>query len=184
MPILWRVCLVDWLRMNIRIPFIKVAGMRYRYWFAVGASIPLGLVFITSGVGKLAGRGAFFLSISSAAVMPPVFATIIATLLPWVELLLGVSLIAGVLSRLSALLSSVLAIDLIIYNTLMIISGLGYEPCGCLGIFERLLSDNLSSINALYVDIGILALALVIYFLQEGKLLNIRPWFLGQSKMR
>ncbi len=151
--------------------------MRYRYWVELSASILLGIVFITSGVGKLLGQSAFFLSMSSSAVLPLVFATIIAAWLPWVELILGVSLIVGVLSRFAALLSSVLAIDLIIYNTWMISHGLAYEPCGCLGIFERLLRGSLSSMNALYVDIGLLTLALVIYFFYPAKLLNVQPRF-------
>jgi hypothetical protein len=88
----------------------------------------------------------------------------------------------GVLSQLAALLSAGLAAGLIFYNTWMISRGLGYEPCGCLGTFERLFTGSLSSINALYVDIGLLALALVIYFSYAGKLLNVRPWFLNRSK--
>ena len=157
-------------------------NMRYRYWITVVAGIVLGLVFIISGVGKLLGQSAFLLSISSSGALSPAFANITATWLPWVELILGVFLIVGVLNHLTALFSVVLVGALIFYNSWMISHGLGYEPCACLGAFEKLFQGRLSTITALYVDIGLLALALVIYFTGPGKLLNIRPWFLGRGK--
>ncbi len=148
--------------------------MRYKYWAALGASILLGLIFVISGLGKLLERNAFLLNISASELLPSGFAAFIATWLPWVELILGVFLIIGLLSRLAALVCAALSGALIFYNSWMIAHGLGYEPCGCLGMFERVFKGNLSSINALYVDIGLLILALVIYFFYPTKLLKMQ----------
>ena len=156
--------------------------MRYKYWITLVASVLLGLVFISSGVGKLLGQNAFLLSIASAIIVPPVVADIIATWLPWVELITGLALLAGVFTQLAALVSAVLAAVFTFHNVWLISHGLGYQPCGCLGVLDKLFGGKLSTINALYIDIGLLVLAVVIYFLGPGKFFNLRPWYWRRSK--
>jgi len=52
-----------------------------------------------------------------------------------------------------------------------------------LGIMERIIHVELSTTGALYLDIGMLALVLIILFCYRGNFLNIHPWFLGRSKI-
>ena len=155
--------------------------MRYRYWICLGASIALALVFLTSGVGKLLGQSAFLLSLSSAYISPE-FSAFIANVLPWVELILGISLIIGIAPQLVGGISTVLVAAFIFHNSWMISQGWGYQPCGCLGVFDKLFEGKLSTFSSLYIDIGLLVLALAIYFAYPGKLLEIRPWFLRRGK--
>ena len=149
--------------------------MRHRYWISVGASVLLGLVFLTAGVGKLLGEGAFLLQISTL-VINPAYASAIAAVLPWVEIILGLSLLTGIVPKIAAGFSSLLVVAFIFYNGWLISKGFGLEPCGCLGIVERLLGNQLSTTQSLYIDIGLLVLALAVFFCYPGKLLNIRPW--------
>ncbi|MFH1382483.1 MAG: MauE/DoxX family redox-associated membrane protein [Chloroflexota bacterium] len=156
--------------------------MRGRYWVALGCSLALGLVFVTSGIGKLLGQSAFLLNVASLAFLPRLFVDVVTRWLPWGELVLGVLLLTGVVIQLTGLLSAILAGALIFHNAWMIGVGLGYQPCGCLGIFERIFQGKLSSAGALYVDIALLVLALAIYFASSGKFLDWRPWFMRRPR--
>ena len=155
----------------------------YRYLLTLGAGIVLGLIFVISGVGKLLGQSAFLLSIESAAFVPPSVAIIIADWLPWVELILGACLIIGIATQLVALFSVVLIAAFVFHNSWMIGHGLRNEPCHCLGVFEQVFQGQLSTIGALYVDIGLFILALVIYFCYRGSFFDVRPWFLRRGRV-
>ena len=156
--------------------------MHYRYWICFGASVLLALVFLTSGVGKLLGETAFLLQIS-AVVINPGLASLIAGWLPWVELVLGVCLLIGIIPQLVAGLSALLVAAFIFHNSWLIGQGLGNEPCGCLGILDRVLGGELSTTGSLYIDIGLVVLALAIYFAYPGRFLDVRPWFLKRRRM-
>lgn len=152
--------------------------MRYCYWIAFVASILLALVFLTSGVGKLMGQSAFLLAVPATYILGFEVSNFIATWLPWLELVLGLCLLVGIFPQIAAGISTLLVAAFILHNGWMIGQGLGYEPCGCLGIMDQIFGGKLSTIGSLYVDIGMVALALAVYFCYPGGLLNTRPWFL------
>jgi uncharacterized membrane protein YphA (DoxX/SURF4 family) len=154
--------------------------VRYRYWISLGASILLALVFLTAGVGKLLGHSAFLLTVSTWVVSEE-FAAFVAAGLPWVELVLGACLLIGIAPQLAGGISTLLVAGFILYNSWMISNGLGHEPCGCLGVLDRLFQGGLSTISSLYIDIGLVILALAIYFAYPGKLLNVRPWLMRRG---
>jgi uncharacterized membrane protein YphA (DoxX/SURF4 family) len=155
--------------------------MRCKYFLVFFASLIVGLIFISSGVGKLLGKGAFLLTISSTLEMPATLASIIANWLPLVELVLGILLVTGVAAQLVALCSTVPIAGFITYNSWMIGHGLAYQPCGCLGVLEKLNVGKLSTIHSLYIDIGLLVLVFLIYFLCPSSLFAMRPWFLKKN---
>ena len=150
--------------------------LRYRYWISLGASVLLGLIFLIAGVGKVLGQSTFLLQVSTL-VMNPSIASAITAVLPWVEIILGASLLIGIVPKISGGLSSLLVVSFIYYDSWLIGRGFGFEPCGCLGIIERLLGNELSTTQSLYIDIGLLVLALGACFCYPGRLLNMRPWF-------
>jgi uncharacterized membrane protein YphA (DoxX/SURF4 family) len=157
--------------------------MRYRYWLTLGASILLALIFLTAGVGKLLGHSAFLLTIESSVLGNQELAAFVASWLPWVELVLGACLLVGIVPQIVAGLSTVLIACFIGYNSLIISQGFGYKPCGCLGVLDRLFQGRLSTTNSLYIDIGLIILALAVYFAYPGKLLNVYPWFLKRGRV-
>jgi uncharacterized membrane protein YphA (DoxX/SURF4 family) len=163
--------------------------MRGKYWLAVGASVILGLVLVAAGLGKLLQRaeaGTIFFA-SYPSYLPdfllPAFFEVVFTWLPYIELIVGLLLIIGIAARLMAAFSSVLIAGFIANNSWLISQGLGYQPCsGCFGMLERITQARLSTVGALYMDMGMLALALIILFYYPGNFLTTRPWFLGRSK--
>jgi uncharacterized membrane protein YphA (DoxX/SURF4 family) len=152
-------------------------SMRVRYWVAFGASILLALVFITAGVGKLMGHSAFLLAVSTY-ILGFEISNFITTWLPWLELVLGACLLVGIIPQIAAGVTALLVAAFIMHNGWMIAHGLGYEPCGCLGVLDQVFGGKLSTIGSLYVDIGLIILALAVYFSYPGRLSNVRPWFL------
>jgi uncharacterized membrane protein YphA (DoxX/SURF4 family) len=151
--------------------------MRTRYWIAFVASILLALVFLTSGVGKLMGQSAFLLTLSTWLISDTI-ANWLGLLLPWVEIVLGLCLLVGLFPQIAAGLVALLSAAFAMHNGWMIVHGLGYQPCHCLGILDQVFGGEMSTITSLYVDIGMIVLALAIYFCYPGRLLNVRPWFL------
>lgn len=68
--------------------------------------LTVGVVFCVSGADKIAGIDAFSAAIEHYKLVPPSVALLIATILPWAELLCGLGLVSGLWSRGSALLTS------------------------------------------------------------------------------
>jgi len=154
-----------------------------KHWLAIGASILLGLVFIVSGLGKLPYHGEFLALILSKSFLTLPQAIIVARWVPWVELVLGSLLIIGIAAKLMAAFSSALIVAFIANNSWMISQGLGYEPCGCFGMVERITQARVSTVGSLYIDIGMLALALIILLCYPGNFRTIRPWFLRGGRV-
>jgi len=157
--------------------------MRYKHGTGVGASIILGLVFVIAGLGKLLGQAESFDTIFNPFpdVLSQVFTGIILTWLPYIEIVLGLLLILGVFARLLSLFSAVLVFGFIVNNSWLLSRGLGYEPCSCLGIVESIIQVELSSTGALYMDVAMLALVVVISYCYQGRFLSIYPWFLRRG---
>ena len=146
-------------------------GRSYRQWAGVGASIVLGLIFIASSLGKLPHQVEFLAIILPKSFLTPLLAQLVASWLPWIELVLGSLLILGIAAKIMASFSAVLIVTFIYYNSWMISHGLGHESCGCFG------EVPLSNMGALYFDIGMLALVVIILFCYPRHFFTIRPWF-------
>jgi len=155
--------------------------MRYRHWIGIAAGILLGLIFLVAGLGKLPGQTEAYMIIFGLqrALLHPTLANHIDTWLPRVELTLGLLLMAGVATRLMTSFSSVLIAAFIFNNGWEIARGAGENPCGCFG--ENSFLGYLSNTQALYLDIGMLALVAVVLLWYPGNWLTARPWFLKKS---
>jgi len=154
---------------------------RYRCRAAIGAGIVLGAIFIASGLGKIPYQEDFLNILLRISFIPAVAAFIIADALPWVELVAGLLLITGVAARLAAGFSTVLIAAFMAVNSWMIVHNMGHEPCGCLGgLVEPL--EYLTSVNALCLDVVMLALAVLILRYYRGGFLDPHPWFSGRVK--
>jgi len=100
----------------------------HRYWGTLAASVVLAVILIATGIGKLVENGQFLLNLESSKIIPSALAHAISTCLPWVEIVLGVALIAGVMVQVVALISTLLAAAFIFHNSWLIAHGMGYKP--------------------------------------------------------
>jgi uncharacterized membrane protein YphA (DoxX/SURF4 family) len=149
----------------------------------VVAAIILGFIFVTSGTGKLPRQGEFLEIIFYSQLIFPFMVNFVNHWLPWVELALGILLVLGIMNKFMASISAVLIVCFIINNAWMQSRGMGYVSCGCFGVWDRILAGDLSVDGALYMDIGMLVLVLLILLLYPRKFFDIRPWFSRDKKL-
>jgi uncharacterized membrane protein YphA (DoxX/SURF4 family) len=105
---------------------------------AVGLRVVLGAVFIYAAYTKLRQSWLLFaLSIDSYQLLPQWAVLTLARTLPWLELALGLALIAGVWLRYTAIAATAI---LMLFFSVMVLSytrGAGID-CGCFGVGEAL----------------------------------------------
>ena len=158
--------------------------MRYKHWLGLGASITLGMIFLVSGIGKLLlQEGKLFETFFPGFLD---FLSLDQTRLlfyglPYVEIAIGTLLIVGFATKLIAALTALLIAAFIASNVWFITHGMGFEPCGCLGIFDRLFQSKLSTQQSLYIDIAMLALILITLLCYQRSFTSIRLWFLKKN---
>jgi putative oxidoreductase len=73
-------------------------------FFALPARLYLGYVFISACLHKIADPGGFAVDVATYQLLPLALINLVAIVLPWVELLAGVLIIAGFRTRAAALL--------------------------------------------------------------------------------
>ena len=159
--------------------------MRGKHWLAIIASIILGLIFVAAGLGKLLQPAEafkiFFTSYPAYLLdsLTPAFFKAIFIWLPRIELIVGLLLIIGVATKLMAAFSSVLIAGFMANNSWLISQGAGYaSPCECFGIVKEITQAKLSTAGALYIDMGMLALVVIILLYYPGNFLTIRHCYL------
>jgi len=126
-------------------------------YVVLSARLLLGFVFVVASIDKLADPNAFAVSISYYRLVGEPIALILATILPWVELLAGLFLLFGIMMRGSSLL---LLLMLVLF-TGGVISGIvrGLDiSCGC---FTR--DPNVDKIGWMKVleNLGLIVLSLI-----------------------
>lgn len=90
----------------------------------------LGAVFLVACIEKIADPSGFAVSIENYRILPPSLVLVVATGLPWIELLCGLALIFGIGYRGASLLT----LTMLVIFTAAVISGLfrGLDiSCGC-----------------------------------------------------
>ena len=94
------------------------------------ARLVLGAVFILSSWGKLHYPRIFAESLLAYQVVPESLVTLVAVILPWLELLAGLSMIAGFRSRASAVVLGGLSVLFMVVVSSVVWKGLDIS-CGC-----------------------------------------------------
>ncbi len=124
-------------------------------------AVCLGLVFLAAGTGKVLEPNEFTRALEGLFFTPEM-ASIIAHSLPWLEISLGILLVIGIVPKITSAVSIGL-ISGFIFSNLWLLMGSGAAiTCGdCFGIWERFLG-SLSPLQALFVDVALLGLALVV----------------------
>ena len=99
-------------------------------YLIVTTRIILGAVFLWASFGKILEPGDFARSISNYHIVPFGIENIVALILPWLELLIGMGLILGIMVDGSVQISAILLIMFILMISQAILRGFNIE-CGC-----------------------------------------------------
>ncbi len=125
------------------------------------ARVIIGFVLIMASVPKVAEPIAFAKSIQAYQIVPTFLVNIFAISIPWLELVIGIFLIFGLLLRGSSLLSAALFAAFSVLIAISLFRGLSID-CGCFGLdgaplsWSRFLEDIvlfLLSLQILYQTI-------------------------------
>lgn len=134
--------------------------------------IVLGTVFIIASLDKIIAPDAFAANILAYKILPYAMVNMFALLLPWIELLCGVFLLAGVLVRPSSFIIS----SLLVVFVIAIVAALAQDlkiDCGCFG------KDHATPIgwDRVLEDIGLLFLGihLVVFPFSKWSIEGLRP---------
>lgn len=116
----------------------------------------LGVTFIVSAVSKLPMQTRFIDVVKDYHMLPDSLAAVYGAALPWLELLIGVYLLLGILLRPSALVTLLISLTFMVANIGAIVKGM--EHCGtCFGEWFPLAAPV-----ALSLDMVIMASAVVL----------------------
>jgi len=123
----------------------------------------LGGLFVYAGVVKVLDPLDFAQNIRNYRLVGQSLSFMAAVVLPWLEILAGVALAAGIWKRASALIISGLLVFFILLTLVTIARGLDVE-CGCFGALSRK-----SGFGVILEDLGMLFMGLCLLFAPEKR---------------
>ncbi len=125
----------------------------------VGARWIVGIVFVFAAVGKIVEPELFARSILRYQLIPVSAVNLVAILLPWIELFVGMALLLGIRTKAAALIAG----GLLVVFTVAIASawarGLNIE-CGC---FTQAAAVSTVSLQKIAENVGLIVGAIVAY---------------------
>lgn len=149
--------------------------MKAKLIFAVRCII--GSSFIVSGITKVFAMTSFIETVYRFNVLPEVFAVPFAVLFPVFELVFGISLVIGYLTRFSAFCICGMLMMMLVAIVPQLLGGPRIDDCGCFGG----LMDSAVNSNLLIRDLVMFAVVWII-FVQDRHLLTLDARLAAESK--
>jgi uncharacterized membrane protein YphA (DoxX/SURF4 family) len=143
-------------------------------WLAVAFRLYIGGIFIYASVYKINYPAEFADSVASYELVPYWAVGVMAVVMPWVELICGVLVIAGIRSKAAIL---VLMGLMVLFTVAIVITLVRGVPIGC-GCFHSL--EDQISWRTFFRDIAWLAITVHVYFYDCR--LHIENLFLARVK--
>jgi uncharacterized membrane protein YphA (DoxX/SURF4 family) len=134
-------------------------------WLQALCRLVLGGIFIYASLDKIAHPHEFAKIIDNYAILPDLLVTLPALVLPWLELIAGLCLVAGFWRRSSALWLSLLLLVFILALGVNAWRGIDLN-CGC---FSTSAADTESAYVLIFRDLLLLIPGLVILFFGRDK---------------
>ena len=136
-----------------------------KYNLPLLARFILGAVFIYASLDKIADPVAFSTNIDNYHITPIAINNLAALIIPWVELIIGLSLITGVFLDGASILTMALLVFFIFIITQAYMSGISLH-CGC---FKTAVDPGLGDLKQemlwrIFEDFLFLVLAIIVYF--------------------
>ena len=103
---------------------------KYRIYLLFLARVFLGTMWVLAGIEKIADPAQFSRDISNYHLLPFGLENTVAIVLPWLELLIGLSLIFGLYINSASFISGALMVVFILFISQAMVRGFNIE-CGC-----------------------------------------------------
>jgi putative oxidoreductase len=117
----------------------------------------LGLIFIVSALGKIVDPQSFADNVAAYRLLPIHIVNIFAMILPWVELLVGFSLLNSVALRSGALLAAIMNVVFLAAAASAMARGLDVD-CGCFTVAKSKVGWALIGRDTAFLAMAILVL--------------------------
>lgn len=121
----------------------------------------VGLILISTGIGKLLDMSGFVLVLDAYQMMPHWMSSVIAYTLPFIELFIGLALICSPFPKFAAWGAVLLHGVMLAVVTMTYHRGIPIENCGCFGVF---LARPLT-LQTLFEDLLMLIMSMLALFL-------------------
>jgi putative oxidoreductase len=111
---------------------VNVREILSNRYLLLASRVVLGMVFVVAAIPKIGRPDSFAVSIEAYEMLPLAAVNAVAIVVPWIELICGLFLVAGVRARAgSALLGGLLVVFIVAIST-AVLRGLDIN-CGCFG---------------------------------------------------
>jgi uncharacterized membrane protein YphA (DoxX/SURF4 family) len=137
-------------------------------WLTLIARLILGGVLLAAGALKIGSLQKSAMAVRSYELLPVPLANFLGYTLPWIEIGVGLLLIAGVLVRISGLIGAVTMLAFIIAISWAWAKGLSID-CGCFGGGGAIDPEDTKYLSEIIRDIGLLILGIYLYFYPKGR---------------
>ena len=129
----------------------------------------LGIIFITAGLAKIADPARFLLTLRGFSIFPDTLERFLAVSVPWLELILGLCLLLGLLTRAATLLFALLSGGFTLAILSVIVRGIEID-CGCFGLLaDALKLPDAADYKAVIRNIIFLGMARYIFYAKQTR---------------
>jgi len=145
------------------------------------ARVIIGAIFLISGLAKISDPARFILTLREFRLFPEEIVPLTAVWLPWLELLLGLCVLVGLLHRTSALLLACMNAGFLSAILSVIVRGIEVD-CGCFGMLADLLGlPDMADMKAVVRNVVFIGLCLLIFFSRK-EVLSLEGYILRGGK--
>lgn len=129
--------------------------------------IIVGGIFLLAGLAKISDPVRFLLTLREFQLFPEVIIRFLAVYLPWLEFILGLFIILGILYRTSSLMLAFLNAVFTLAILSVIIRGIDID-CGCFGLLADILKiPDSADIKAVIRNLLFIGMCLYIFFVKD-----------------
>jgi uncharacterized membrane protein YphA (DoxX/SURF4 family) len=137
-------------------------------WLTLFARLILGGVLLVAGGLKIGNLQKSAMAVRAYELLPVSLANFLGYTLPWIEIGVGLLLLAGALVRISGLIGAVTMLAFIIAIGQAWARGLSID-CGCFGGGGAIDPEDTKYLSEIIRDIGLLILGIYLYFYPKGR---------------
>lgn len=129
--------------------------------------IIVGGIFLLAGLAKISDPVRFLLTLREFQLFPEVIIRFLAVYLPWLEFILGLFILLGILYRTSSLMLAFLNAVFTLAILSVIIRGIDID-CGCFGLLADILKiPDSADIKAVIRNLLFIGMCLYIFFVKD-----------------
>ena len=141
----------------------------YQPWLTLLSRLILGGVLFAAGALKIGNLQKSAMAVRAYEMLPVELANFLGYALPWIEIGIGLLLIAGASVKICGLLGAFTMLAFIIAIAQAWARGLSID-CGCFGGGGTIDPEETKYLSEIIRDIGLLAMGVFLYYFPKGKL--------------